>query len=38
LVEENGVCRENHWSAASHWQTVSHNVISSTPHEQDSNT
>ena len=25
----------NHWPAASHWQTLSHNVISSTPlHEQ----
>jgi len=23
--------RENHWSATSHWQTLSHNVVSSTP-------
>ena len=28
MVEENG---ENHRSAASHWQTLSHNVVSSTP-------
>jgi hypothetical protein len=31
LVEETGVHRENHWPAASHWQTLSHNVVSSTP-------
>ena len=31
LVEENGGPRENHWSAASHWQTLSQNVVSSTP-------
>ena len=30
LVEENGVPRENHRPAASHWQTWSHDVISST--------
>jgi hypothetical protein len=24
LVEETGVPRENHWSVASHWQTLSH--------------
>jgi hypothetical protein len=29
LVEETGV--ENHRPAASHWQTSSHNVVSSTP-------
>jgi len=28
LVEETG---ENHWPVASQWQTLSHNVISSTP-------
>jgi len=29
---------ENHRPAVSHWQTLSHNVVSSTPrHEQDSN-
>jgi hypothetical protein len=29
---------ENHWPVASQWQTLSHNVVSSTPrHEQDSN-
>jgi len=29
---------ENHWPAASHLQTLSHNIVSSTPrHEQDSN-
>ena len=38
LVEETGVAGENHWPAASHWQTLSHNVVSSTPcHEQGSN-
>ena len=30
LVEEIGVLGVNHRSAASHWQTVSHNVVSST--------
>jgi hypothetical protein len=35
LVEENG---ENHRPATSHWQTLSHNSVSSTPrHERDSN-
>ena len=35
LVEET---RENHRPVASHWQTLSHNVLSSTPcHEQGSN-
>jgi hypothetical protein len=33
-----GRSRENHWPAASHWQTLSHNAILSTPHhERDSN-
>ena len=32
LVEETGVPRENHWPVASHWQTLSRNVVSSTPH------
>jgi len=32
LVEETGIHRENHTSAASRWQTLSHNVVSSTPH------
>jgi hypothetical protein len=27
LVEEAGVRRENHRSVASHWQTLSHNVV-----------
>jgi hypothetical protein len=27
LVEETGVPRENHQPAASHWQTLSHNVV-----------
>jgi len=31
LVEETGVCGENHLPVASHWQTLSHNVVSSTP-------
>jgi hypothetical protein len=38
LVGETGVHRENHRLVASHWQTLSHNVVSSTPrHRQDSN-
>ena len=32
LVEETGVPGENHRRAASHWQTLSHNFVSSTPH------
>jgi len=33
------VPRENHRPATIHWQTWSHNVVSSTPHhEWDSNT
>ena len=32
LVEETRVPRENHRPAASHWQTLSHNVVSITPH------
>ena len=37
LVEETGVPGENHWPAASHWQILSHNVVSNTPcHEQGS--
>ena len=32
LVEETGVLRENHRPAVSYWQTLSHNVLSSTPH------
>jgi len=38
LVKETEAPRENHRSAASHWQILSYNVVSSTPHhEQDSN-
>ena len=38
LVEEAGVPEDNHRPAASHLQTLSHNVISSTPrHERGSN-
>jgi hypothetical protein len=38
LVEETEVPIENHRPAASHWQTLSHNDVSSTPHhEQGSN-
>ena len=29
-MEETGVPGENHWPAASQWQTLSHNVVSST--------
>jgi hypothetical protein len=32
LVEETAVPRENHRPVASHWQTLSYNVVSSTPH------
>ena len=31
LMEETEVPEEKHRSAASHWQTLSHNVVSSTP-------
>ena len=31
LMEETGVPRENHRPVASRWQTLSHNVVSSTP-------
>ena len=31
LVEKKGVPGENHWPAACYWQTLSHNVVSSTP-------
>jgi len=31
LVEETGVPGENNRPFASHWQTLSHNVVSSTP-------
>jgi len=38
LVEETGVPGENHRLVASHWQTLSDNVVSSTPgNEQGSN-
>ena len=34
LVEETGVHGENHRPVASHGQTLSHNVVSSTPHHK----
>jgi len=38
LVEETGVPGENHRPTASHWQILSHNVVSNTlRHERDSN-
>jgi hypothetical protein len=38
LMEEIGVPGENHRPVASRWQTLSHNVVLSTPrHERDSN-
>ena len=38
LVEETGGPGENHRPVASHWQTLSHNVVSRTPHpDRDSN-
>jgi len=30
LLEETGVYEEYHWPATSHWQTLSHEVVSST--------
>jgi hypothetical protein len=36
-VDETGIPGENHRPVASHWQTLSHNVVSSTPrHERGS--
>jgi hypothetical protein len=36
LVGERGVTGEKHWPVTSHWQTLSDNVVSSTPrHERD---
>jgi hypothetical protein len=32
LVEDTGVPGEIHRPVAGHWQTLSHNVVSSTPH------
>jgi len=38
LVEETGGSGENHRPTASHWQTLSYNVVSSPPrHERESN-
>jgi hypothetical protein len=38
LMEEIRVPGENHRAAASHWQTLAHNIVSSVPrHERDSN-
>ena len=38
IVDENGVPGENHQPVASHWQTLSHNAVLSTPrHQWDSN-
>jgi len=34
LEEETGVPGENHRSPAIHWQTLSHNVVSSTPRHE----
>ena len=33
-VDETELLGENHWPAASHWQTLSHTVVSSTPHHE----
>ena len=39
LMGKTEVPEENHRPVASHWQTLSHNAVSSTPrHERDSNT
>ena len=32
VMKETGKPRESQWPAASHQQTLSHNVVSSTPH------
>ena len=38
FVEKTGVPGENHKPVASHWQTLSYNIVASTPHlERDSN-
>jgi hypothetical protein len=38
FVGKTGTPRANHRPVASHWQTLSHNVVSSTPrHDRDSN-
>jgi hypothetical protein len=34
LVEETGVPGQNNRPVASHWQTLSHNTVSSTPHHE----
>jgi len=34
LVEESGVPGENHRPVASHWQTLLHNVVSSTARQE----
>jgi len=34
LVEETGVPGKKHRPVAIHWQTLSHNAISSTPHHE----
>ena len=31
LVDETGVPFDNHWPAASYWQTLSHNVVLTIP-------
>ena len=33
-MEKTGVLGENHWPVANHWQTLSHNFVSSTPKEE----
>ena len=38
FVEKTALPGENHWHVESHWQAISHNVVSCTPsHERDSN-
>jgi len=38
LMKKNGIFGENHQPAASHWQNLLHNVVSSTPcNKQNSN-
>ena len=34
IGEGNRSTRENHWPVTGHWQTLSYNVVSSTPHHE----
>jgi hypothetical protein len=34
MVQETELPVENHWPSSGHWQTLSHNVLLSTPHHE----